>query len=186
VEAMSLYHHVPSKASLITLMADRTLAAVTVGDRQGTWTQEIVDLLVQTFLAAIENPAVLPVLAAEPLHPGTLPAARGTGGPSLGLLEQVLEQLERGHLPADVQVHAFRGLIGVTTGFIAGQVGGLLPAPTTTDQPTTDDQQRRAAAAPLLTSITPALKVQDPAAGLRFTLELYVAGLQQLATSPAN
>ena len=152
VEAMSLYYHVPSKVSLITLMADRTLAEVGARKLQGTWGQEIVELLVQTFHAATRNPAVLPVLASEPLHPETLPAARGTGGPSLELLEQVLQQLQRGQLPADVQVHAFRGLVGLTMGFIAGQVDELLPSPTAaaqTHQPGPEPKRRRGAAADL-------------------------------------
>ena len=185
VEAMSLYYHIPSKASLIALMADRTLAEVGELDSQAPWTDQLIELLLQTFQAGINNPAVLPILASEPLHPHTLPAAHNTGTASLGLLEQVLQLLQQARLPVHVEADAFRGLIGITMGFIAGQVDGLLPKPTTTDTPTDADHQHRAAAAPLLTRITPNLRSQNPIQALRFSLQLYVASLDEL-TSPGD
>lgn len=181
VEAMSLYHYVPSKTSLITAMADRTLSELPAPDATGPWTQQLLELMVQTFVAATGNPALFPVLASEPMHPETLPAARGTGEASLRLFEQVLQLLQQGQIPADLRIDAYRGLLGLTIGFMAGQIDGLLPQPAATDRPTPDDEQRRADCAPLLTSVTPALHAADPERALRFTLTLCIEGLQQLA-----
>lgn len=183
VQAMLLYYHLPSKTSLMTLMADRTLSELPAPDPGWPWTEQLLELMARTFVAAKNNPALFLVLAAEPMHPGTLPATRGTGAASLSLFDKVLQLLQQGGVPADSRADAFRGLLGLTIGFMAGQVDGLLPQPPAADRPTRDDEQRRSNCAPLLTEMTPALDSTDPEQALRFTLRLCIEGLQRLAAA---
>jgi TetR/AcrR family tetracycline transcriptional repressor len=182
VEPMSLYHHVPSKAALMLLMADRSIDQLPEPDPASSWDEQLVQLLMDTYHAAIAKPAIFPVLAAEPLHPDSLPVTRrDDGGASLGLLERVLTLLAAGDVPAADQVHAFRGLIGVLVGFVVGQVDGLLPAATAPGTaPVVADEGQRHRRAPLLTQLRPTLTATPAAQGLRFTLILLVRGLSAL------
>lgn len=190
VEPMSLYHHVTGKAALMLLMADRSIGSLPEPDTAWSWDQQLVELLMNTFTAAVDNPAIFPVLAAEPLHPDSLPVSRrDVGGASLGLLERVLALLTAGGVPAADQVHAFRGLIGVVVGFVVGQVDGLLPAAASPDPARVlADEGQRHRRAPLLTQMRPTLTATPAAQGLRFTLQLLVHGLRALpgSSSPTS
>jgi TetR/AcrR family tetracycline transcriptional repressor len=179
VEPMSLYHHVSSKAALMLLMADHSIEHLPQPNPAWPWDQQLVELLMDTFHAAVANPAMFPVLASEPLHPDSLPVTRrDAGGASLGFLERVLTLLTDGGVPVADQVHAFRGLIGVLVGFVVGQVDGLLPAAAAPDGGSVPaDEGQRRLRAPLLTQMRPALTATPAAQGLRFTLQLLVRGL---------
>src|SRR3954471_14123200 len=67
VQPMSLYYHLPSRAVLMVLMAERSLASVPDAVPSAPWDDRLVDLLVGTYRAGVEDPAVFPVLASETL-----------------------------------------------------------------------------------------------------------------------
>lgn len=176
VEAMSMYHYVPSKAALLVLMADRSAAAVLSTDlAPGEWHQQLVELLMRTYQAGVRNAALFEVLAAEPLRVEDLPTVYPAAGSALiGLLERVLALLRNGSL-SDLQVaHTFSGLIGPIIGFIVVQVDGL-PLPSRTAGAGRARESRLAA-------MEPALRGSDPADGLRPSLQLFLDGLVRLQT----
>lgn len=182
VEPMSLYYHVPSKAALMVLMADRSISLMPAPDSNWPWDEQLVELMLQTFLAAVANPALFPVLSAELLHPEALPTPSSrTRASSLGLLERILSLLDLGGVPPAMQVNIFRGLIGLVLGFVAGQIDGLLPP----SVPAQRSTRRRADQSvtvqfSLLMAMRPALMAADPAAALRCNLELIIHGIKTL------
>lgn len=176
VEAMSLYHYVPSKGALQVLMADRSAAAVLAAEPgAGRWPEQLIELLMCTYRAGVDNPVLFEVLAAEPLRVDQLPTGDPEAGSAvIGLLEQIFVLLREASLPAAQIAHTFRGLLGLIIGFIVVQVDGL---PLTT--PTTRTTQARASR---LAAIEPTLQATDPADGVRFNLELVIDGLNRLQT----
>ncbi|SDP28784.1 regulatory protein, tetR family [Nakamurella panacisegetis] len=58
VQAMSLYHYVPSNAALLVLMADRTVAALPDPDPNRTWEEQLLAMLLAAYRAGVGNPAV--------------------------------------------------------------------------------------------------------------------------------
>lgn len=178
VEAMSLYYHVPSKAALQVLMADRSAAAVLAAhSNAGEWSKQLIELLMHTYRAGVDNPALLEVLAAEPLRKEELPAGDPDAGAAVtGLLEQIITLLRKGRLPAPQLAHTFRGLIGLIIGFILVQVDGL----PLTGQPNYTDQADNSR----LAAIEPTLRASDPAEGVKFNLELVLDGLIRRQTQP--
>lgn len=185
VQAMSLYHHLPNKASLMTLMAQRTVSKMTLSDDGCAWDEQLIDLLVNTYRAAATNPVLLSVLAAEAHDLGALPAS-GTGAAALPLLERVVELLQQGRVPLQMQVDAFRGLIGITVGFITTHVNGALTTTGAAGRSTVGEEHRTADTVPLLGALGPALAVADPTHALRSTLHVYLAGLRQLVEADHN
>lgn len=186
VKPMSLYYYVPSKTSLIVQMADRSVSLIPQPDPAWPWQRQLVDLLVQTFEATVENPALFLVLAAEPLHRRMMPAAHRTSGSAMTeLLERILVLLEAGRIPTVHQATAFRCLVAVVVGFAAGQSDGFLPLPPPTDGPAADEPELERIA-PLLTSLRPALQSTSTGKGVRFGLELIVQGLAALARPPTE
>ena len=124
VQPMSLYHHVPSRAALMVLMADNTVARLPEPDPTLPWNRRLADLMVHIFRLGVEDPAVLPVLAAESSSPGTCPPPRaGRNSPpaaSEKLIEAVLGLLAEAGVPAAERQRACRGLMVLVVGFLAG------------------------------------------------------------------
>ena len=178
VEAMSLYHHVPSKATLVAMMAQRSLSELPVQDPARPWDERLVELLMHTYRAGVENPAVLHILISDP--DGN--AVRGQADPapaaaSISLLEALLGLLAEAQLPMTYRVRAYRGLIGLVVGFIALAVGGLLQP--TAGRPKRSGPVQTPPQSALLSAIEPSLERDDPAAALGFTVRLFVQGLPQ-------
>lgn len=170
VEPMSLYHYVPSKAALMVLMADRSAArALSAADQHGPWDQQLLALLMAVYHAGADNPALLEVLAAQPLRAEDLPAARpGAGDLLTDLLDRILDVLDQARLPAADLAHTFRGLIGIVAGFLVAQVDGLSTPP---GQPTRHAQPSRLAA------VQPILQATSPAEGVYYSLKVFLRGI---------
>jgi TetR/AcrR family tetracycline transcriptional repressor len=178
VEAMSLYHHVPSKAMLMALMAQRSISELPVQDPARPWDERLVELLMLTYRAGVENPAVLHILASDPEGQAVRgPADRASATASISLLEALLALLAEAQLPTMCRVRAYRGLIGLVVGFIAVAVGGFLQP--TTGRPKRSVPVQTPTESTLLSAIKPALERDDPAAALGFTVRLFVQGLPQ-------
>ena len=178
VEAMSLYHYVPNKAALQVLMADRSAAAVLGEVDPGDWPEQVVELLMRTYQAGVDNPALLEVLAAEPLRQQELPAGEPDAGAAvISLLEQILTLLRQASLPDPQLAHTYRGLISLVIGFIVVQVNGLpLTGEAAHTNPATDSSR--------LSALEPTLRNSDPAEGVRFNLELLLTGLVRRSPEP--
>ena len=116
VQAMSLYHHVPNKAALMMLMAERSADQILSDHdtvRSSRWDRQLLALLMGLYQAGVDNPALVDVLAAAPLPVST-------SGPSTDRLVEVLRRirglLERAPLTEHDLPPAFHGLIGVVIG----------------------------------------------------------------------
>lgn len=128
VQPMSLYYHIPSRAVLMVLMAERSIASVSPAPTAAAWDDQLVALLLGTYHAGIADPAVFPVLASETLGTRTLPAtAAVAGGASVGLVERVQALLAQGGVAEFDRPGVCRALFGVVVGFLVGQVDGLVP-----------------------------------------------------------
>jgi len=178
VQPMSLYHHVPSRAALMVLMADRSVSEIPEPNPELPWEERLVDLLLQTYQAGVEDPAVFPVLASELLSTGRLPDLQPeSNAASSGLINAVLALLDEAGMSEARRPTACRGLIGLVVGFIAGRVDAsmtgagvdaAIPVPVTGWPACASDGQGTAAA-----TADPG----DPVDGLRFGLELFAKGL---------
>jgi TetR/AcrR family tetracycline transcriptional repressor len=109
VEPMSLYHHVRNKAALLVLMADRSISELPAPDADKAWDIQLIDLLVETYLAGEANPAVFEVLT---MLPGS-----GHEGAAAGLLQHMLGLLNSAGLSDEDRASTYRGLIGLVVGF---------------------------------------------------------------------
>ena len=180
VKAMSLYYWVPNKAALQVLMADRSAAAVLVDRRDGDgWPARLVELLLDTYRAGVDNPALFEVLAGEQLRSRDLPTADPEAGSALiALLDEMTALLQQGPLSPEQVAQAFRGLIALIVGFIVVEVDGLLLS----RRPSARTHQRGSTR---LADLAPALAGTDRADGVRFSLELFVDGLQRAGSEPA-
>lgn len=181
VEAMSLYHHVPNKRALLVLMADCSLATLRPVDTTAPWSARLVRLLVDVYDAGVENPAMISVLAAQELDV----AEDGVSDQSaLGVIDSMLEILADTGLPARQQVHVYNSLINLVCGFVLGPSQRLTLSP---HKQTGAEHRRRTASGrdvfPALGNVLGLLETADPAADLRFSLDLYVSALARLADS---
>ena len=172
VEAMSLYHHVPSKRALLILMAERSLSALPPVDPALPWTERLVQLLEDISRAGVENPAMITVLAAQELDPSDSDSSEFS---ALGLIESVLSILAESGLQPRHRVHAYNSLINLIYGFVVARTGAPPDAiPVAGQRPR---KAGRGAAFPALGALLEELTAADPAADLQFSLELYVGAL---------
>ena len=116
VEAMSLYHHVPSKAALLTGMADRALSQMPEPTVGLPWDQQVIEMMVATFRVGTDNPAVVEVLASPPPVDATPPPPGAAA--SQRLIGRVLDLLREAGLPVRQQMRLYRGVVGLVIGFI--------------------------------------------------------------------
>lgn len=189
VEAMSLYHYIPTKATLLVLMADWSLSRVPQPDPELPWQDQLAELLVQTYLAGVENPLLYEVIASEPLTEHQVPLADpDTGAASAAFVETVLTLLNLSGLRLDQQVDAYRGLIGLLIGFIVVRANGFLTtvSPPNRRRSTRDEAGARPAAHPTsrLSEMAPLLHGADPVAALRASLRWFLLGLAQIDVTP--
>ena len=128
VQPMSLYYHIPSRAVLMVLMAERSMAAVPQPPSTVPWDERLVALLLSTYHAGVANPAVFPVLASETLGTKMMPPMPApAGGASVAMVERVQALLAEAGVPEPARPGICRGLFGVVVGFLVGQVDGLVP-----------------------------------------------------------
>ncbi len=176
VEPMSLYHHVPSRAVLMVLMASRSVANLPDLDPEQLWYERLIELLMHTYRAGVDDPAVFPVLASESLGSAMLPALEPeSGAASLGLIQRLAALLAEGDVAENRRLAAGRGLIGLVVGFIVGQVDGLSSTIGAADDPPTQELRPPGSGADPVLS---AMHSDDPADDLRFSLEMFVRGLR--------
>lgn len=179
VEAMSLYYDVPSKSALQVLMADRSATTI-LADSDGSlsWPEQLTQILMRTYRAGVDNPALFEVLAPQPLRQQDLRIGKSKAGSAvIALLEQIINLLREASLPAPQLVHTFRGLIGMIIGFTVVQVDGLPLMGEVDRADSAADGNRLAAPGPTLRDC-------DPAEGLEFNLQLILDGLLQLHPEP--
>ena len=176
VEAMSLYHHVPSKRALLVLMAERSLSTLPPVDPTLPWTERLVRLLEDIFRAGVENPAMITVLAAQELDPTGVDATEFS---ALGLIESVLSILAESGLTARDRVHVYNSLINLIYGFVLAKTTSDASATAHPAAAHRSRQSGRWASFPALGALRDELVSADPAADLLFSLELYVGALAQ-------
>ena len=128
VHAMSLYHWVPSKAALLVLMADQTVAALADPDPHRPWQEQLLEMLMSAYRAGVGNPAVMPVIASALQQPLEVERVSVQDNPStLILIGRVETVLATSGLPEPLRVSARHGLIALIVGAIVLAVDGLLP-----------------------------------------------------------
>ncbi|MET3808220.1 AcrR family transcriptional regulator [Nakamurella sp. UYEF19] len=130
VEAMSIYHHIPSKATLLVMMADWSLSQVAPPDPGQPWQDQLTELLMNTYRAGAKNPTLFEVLASASVAEHHIPAADAdTGAATTTFHRQIQALLNQSGLPLHQQAHAFRGLIGMLIGFIVVRADAFLAPP---------------------------------------------------------
>ena len=128
VQAMSLYHYVPSKAALLVLMADRTVAALPDPNPDRPWEEQLLEMLLAVYRAGVGNPAVLPVMASALQQPREVERVSVNDNPSTLILVGRVETVLTGSgLPGSLRASARHGLIALIVGAIVLAVDGLLP-----------------------------------------------------------
>ena len=128
VQPMSLYYHLPSRAVLMVLMAERSLESLPDPVPTAPWDERLVTLLVGAYQAGVDDPAVFPVLASETLGTRMVPSMPiPAGGASVGLIERVQDLLAEAGVPELERPGRCRGLFALVVGFLVGQVDGLVP-----------------------------------------------------------
>ena len=126
IQAMSLYHYVPSKAALISLMADRS-AAQALSDSHhdtGPWNQQIVGLLEGLYRAGIDNSALVAVLATLPWRVAPTETPDKDNAVTV-LLARLQAHLQQAPLSSGDTAAAYRALLAIVTGFLAGAAASL-------------------------------------------------------------
>ncbi|MET3807966.1 AcrR family transcriptional regulator [Nakamurella sp. UYEF19] len=142
VEAMSLYYHLPSKAALFVLMADRSVAALPEPDREQPWDVRLLELLQSAYRAGVSNPAVMPVMASAVDQPQEVRRVSvDESAPTLLLVRKVESLLAESGLPDVGRSSARRGLIALVVGGIMLAVDGLLPGQLKEDSPADADHE---------------------------------------------
>jgi AcrR family transcriptional regulator len=174
VEAMSLYHHVPNKRALLILMAERSLSSLPPVDPELPWDERLIDLLDDIYRAGVSNPAMIGVLAAQELDPTGLDRSQSS---ALGMVESVLSILEESGLKPGDRVHVYNSLINLVHGFVLAGTSAVAPPPGGPTRPRRNRQPDRWAGYPALGALVTEFDLADPAADLRFSLELYVGAL---------
>jgi AcrR family transcriptional regulator len=181
VQPMSLYHHVPSRAALMVLMADRSVSQLVQPDPGLPWEQRLVDLLMQTYRAGVEDPAVFPVLAAELLSSGRpTDLEPESNAASAALIKALLDLLGEAGTPQALQARACRGLVGLVVGFIAGRVDGSVVGAGVDSGPAGGEPEPIGSGTgtdPAVDARSEKVHGADPGASLRFSLELFARAL---------
>lgn len=183
VQPMSLYYHIPSRAVLMVLMAERSIASIPPAPPAAPWDDQLLALLLGTYHAGVADPAVFPVLASETLGTRTLPpTVAPAGGASVGLVERVQALLAQAGVPEADRPGICRGLFGVVVGFLVGQVDGLVPTggkASPESDPGNSDQHaglRHDGAEPAPPRLQ-AMHKEDPAVDLATALRIFMRGL---------
>lgn len=183
VQPMSLYYHLPSRAVLMVLMAERSIASVPPVPSSATWDEQLLALLLGIYHAGVADPAVFPVLASETLGTRTLPATVAQdGGASVGLVARVQALLAQAGVAESERPGVCRGLFGVVVGFLVGQVDGLVPTGGHASPESTPGSGEKLAglgsdgADPVPPRLQ-AMHVADPAVDLANALRIFVRGL---------
>lgn len=124
VQAMSLYHYVPDKATLMALMADRSAIQVLAGIDDNSdlpWPEQLTALAINIFAAAVRNPAFADALTTTST-PVYRPASRSPQTPVAPLdqlLIRITTLLENTALTRHEITHARDGLIDLVVGSAA-------------------------------------------------------------------
>lgn len=181
VQPMSLYYHIPSRAVLMVLMAERSIATVPGSEPTTPWDDQLVALLLGVYRAGVEDPAVFPVIASETLGTRLLPATPApAGGASVGLIERVQALLAEAGVAESGRPGICRGLFGLVVGFLVGQVDGLVPTGGAASPESGLDDGRSAAdlgGDQPVPPATRALHLDDPAIDLVNALRFLLRGL---------
>ena len=178
IEAMSLYHYVPSRAVLPTLMTNRSLSRLPDPDPAQPWDEQLLHLLTKVYRAGVNSPAVVQVLTGQLPYLGT---AQGDPGAAAALVSQMLRTLHASPVPAGQQLAATRGLFSLLIGALTAHQPAPAPLPPFAKPPVSlpgyrppADQSRSPAPAP----------AADPPAGARRAGT--AAGHAMVATRPAS
>ena len=151
VEAMSLYHHVPSKAALLDGVHERVLLSVEEPPRSSSWRAYARHQALALQAALLRHPHAVPLFATRP---AATPA-------SIERLGRHLEVLERaGFTPARAIM-----LVQLTLQLVVGHVMWVTAPPAPVDYARAPAAVRRAARAPY-----------DPDEELRRGLDALLAG----------
>lgn len=183
VQPMSLYYHVPSRAVLMVLMAERSITAVPESEPGARWDERLVALMLGLYRAGVDDPAVFPVLASETLGTKMLPSTpSAAGAASVGLIERVELLLVESGVPKAMRPAICRGLIGLVVGFLVGQVDGLVPtggdrSPESGPGDAADEADLGDVEDESPPARIRAIHVDDPAADLANAVRVFVRGL---------
>jgi AcrR family transcriptional regulator len=113
---MSLYHHVPDKEALLGGLADLVFERVGLPDEsESDWADRVVGLNLAFRRAALEHPAVVPVIASGLV--GGLAVLRVT--------EVFFDALERGGFDPEAAAHAYRATTSYAVGYLSLELGGF-------------------------------------------------------------
>ena len=179
VQPMSLYHHIPSRAVLMVMMAARSVAMLPEPDPTLTWDQRLTELLLHTYQAGLDDPAVFPVLASESLAADERPALQAESAPaSVELIQTVLALLREGGIPQAEQMSACRALIGLVVGFVVGQVDGLAVTTPEDDPMPQKEMSWSEHSDETAVEVLSALHTTSPEDDLRFGIDRFIAGLR--------
>jgi AcrR family transcriptional regulator len=112
VEAMSLYHHVPSKDALLDGIVESVLDEVHVPAAHGTWQETLRELALRHRAAALRHPRVMLLYSSRTV---TSPAWRRA-------VEDTFTVLQRAGFTADEAVSTYRTFWGFVVGYVHAEL----------------------------------------------------------------
>jgi AcrR family transcriptional regulator len=172
VEAMSLYHHFPSKQALLEAVVGRLLAELMLPVPGSAPWQEAFRALARDYRQLLlRHPNAIPLLATLQL---TNPAALGAAGAVMALLRDAgFDARTAFHVLATAESYVI-GFAYWEAGTAGLRANGATPPPL---PPGAD---------PYIVENWNEIANADCAVAFEFGLDVYVAGLERLVTSPAR
>lgn len=168
VAAMSLYHHVGSRAELLDGLSEVMLLRV------GSPNADEPDRVLRRFLGgirsvALAHPETFKLIGMRPLRTGA----------ALEPVESALDALVAMGLREDDAVHAYRSLVSFVRGFSLGEIAGF-----TLEDPVALELDPEAL--PRIAELAPHLARRDRDAAFEFGMEALLAGLTARAAAAGD
>ncbi len=165
VEAMSLYNHVPNKASLLDGIVEVVVGEIEIPPAQEHWTERLKTMARSFREMALRHPNFVPLLATRPF--GATPVLRP--------VEAVFEALSAAGLDDKEAVDAYRVLAAFALGYTMTEVAGAFPSQESSGS--FGIQEAPIEEYPNLARVAPYLFKGDPAEQFEHGLEALIKGL---------
>lgn len=165
-EAMSIYHHFPSKAHLMDALLDRFLAEAAVPPPGRTWEERVRRLAEGYRQVALRHPAFFPFVA---VHRHNTPAA-------MKWLDEVVGLVGEGGFDPEMTARVFRVIGYYLVGALLDETAGYARGPSAAE-PVSDAVAARDY--PRIAPINPYFKPDQHKATFELGLEALLAGIRQ-------
>lgn len=167
-EAMSIYHHFPSKAHLMDALLDRVLGEIEMPPEDLPWQTRMRQSLYSFRAMALKHPEFFQFVA---LH-----RTNTRGG--LRFLERILQIFEDGGFDAEAMARLFRAVGYYLTGATLDETAGYAKGPSAAEPVPAAEAARDF---PLVTRVGPYFQPKEREATFALGLDIMLAGVDERA-----